>query len=130
MCEIYATSRYTLATCIRKAQMKHTSETSETLKAYACNMPLKQLQHPPIYFCNIHMKQIQHAFETSETLETYICNIWEGKVGRSIPPAGVGGSSIARVKEGTAEGGEGAAPGWGRAAHSLQHRRTTAMDLV
>jgi hypothetical protein len=32
--------------------MKNTSETFEALKTYACNMPLKKLQHvqhPPIY---------------------------------------------------------------------------------
>jgi hypothetical protein len=58
--------------------MKRTSETSETLETYACNMPLKQLQHPLIYFYDIYMKQMQHTFETPET---YICNIGEGKTG-------------------------------------------------
>ena len=58
--------------------MKHTSKISETLETYACNMPLKQLQHVqhlPIYFCNIHMKQMQHTSETLETIETYNYNI-------------------------------------------------------
>ena len=77
-----------------ETHMKHTYKTSETLKTYACNVPLKQLQHmqlvqhPPIYFCNIHMKQLQHTSETPETLKTYICNIGEGKAGRSISAAG------------------------------------------
>jgi hypothetical protein len=53
-------------------------ETDETVWTNACNMPLKHLQHmqhPLIYFCNIHMKLLQHTSETSETIKTYICNI-------------------------------------------------------
>jgi hypothetical protein len=41
-------------------------------------MPLKHLQHmqhPSIYFYNIHMKLLQHASETFEIIETYICII-------------------------------------------------------
>jgi hypothetical protein len=41
-------------------------------------MPLKHLQHlqhPPIYFYNIHMKQLQHTSKTSKTLKTYACNM-------------------------------------------------------
>ena len=36
---------------------------------------MQYVQHPPIYFCNIHIKLLQHALETSETIETHICNI-------------------------------------------------------
>jgi hypothetical protein len=56
-------------------------KTDETFWTNVCNMLLKQLQHmqhvqhPPIYFCNIHKKQLQHTFKTTETPETYICNI-------------------------------------------------------
>ena len=108
--------------------MKHTSKTSETLEIYACNMPLEQLQHmqhvrhPSIYFCNIHIKRLQHTSETSETLKTYICNIGVGKAGHSI--------LAAEVREGTIGDGEGAAPGCGREAHSLQHCHGTSMDLA
>jgi hypothetical protein len=42
-------------------------------------MSLKHLQHPSIYFCNIHMKQLQYTSKTSKTLETYVCNIEEGE---------------------------------------------------
>jgi hypothetical protein len=53
--------------------------------------PLKQLQHPLIYFCNIYIKQLQHTSETAETLETYICDIGKGKrLGWSIPVVGFG----------------------------------------
>jgi hypothetical protein len=51
------------------------------------------LQHPSIYFCNIHMKLLQYASETSETIETYISNIrGERGLGRLIPADGVGAS--------------------------------------
>jgi hypothetical protein len=33
------------------------------------------MQHPLIYFCNIHTKQLQYTSEISETIETYICNV-------------------------------------------------------
>ena len=36
---------------------------------------MQYVQHPPIYFCNIHIKLLQRALETSKTIETYICNI-------------------------------------------------------
>jgi hypothetical protein len=39
--------------------------------------PMQYMQHPTIYFCNIHMKQLQHTSKTFETLETYIYNIGE-----------------------------------------------------
>ena len=42
---------------------------------------MQHVEHPPIYFCNIHNKQLQHTFKTTETPETYICNIGEGKPG-------------------------------------------------
>jgi hypothetical protein len=41
-------------------------------------MPLKHLQHvqhPSIYFCNIHIKQLQHTSETCATFEIYACNM-------------------------------------------------------
>jgi hypothetical protein len=47
-------------------------------------MLLKQVQHvqhPPIYFCNIHKKQLQHTFETTKTPKTYICIIRDEKLG-------------------------------------------------
>ena len=47
-----------------------------------CNMLLKHLQHvqhPPIYFCNIHKKQQQHTIEMTETPKTYNCIVGEGK---------------------------------------------------
>jgi hypothetical protein len=56
---------------------------------------------------------MQHTSKKCKTLETYICNIREGKVG-SVDSGrqGGGGSLVAKVREGTAEGGEGAAAGW------------------
>lgn len=50
----------------------------------------------------------------------------------SAMAAGVRGrSSVVRVREGAAGGGEGAAPRWGRAADfSATHHRATSMDLV
>jgi len=76
MCRTSGISNKTIATCIPKTQMKHTAEIYETLETYYCNMPLKvlqhmqQVQHPPIYFCNIYMIQFQHASEAIETIET------------------------------------------------------------
>jgi len=64
----------TIAT-IHKHMNKNTRNIWKHSKTCCCNMPLKQLQHPPIYFCNIHMLQLQHTSELSETIEICNCNI-------------------------------------------------------
>jgi hypothetical protein len=61
--------------------MKHTSETSEILETYYCNMPLKTIATystcatSPIYFFNIHVIQLQHTSKIFKTIETYNYNI-------------------------------------------------------
>jgi hypothetical protein len=106
-----------------ETRMKQTSETSKTLETYACNMPLKQLQHmqhPPIYFCNVHMKQMQHTSETSETFETYICNTG----GEREPSAG---STGRRGEKGRRQVvGRVSRPGRGAPPTPLQHRHATS----
>jgi hypothetical protein len=42
---------------------------------------MQHVQHPLIYFCNIHMKQIEYTSETPKILETYICK----HMGRESP---------------------------------------------
>jgi hypothetical protein len=72
---------------MQHSDQKHLQHTSKTLATYT---DIQHVQHPSIYFCNIHMKWLQRASETSETIETYICNIGERGLGRSIPAEGVG----------------------------------------